>query len=112
MSVADVGPDGRVVADNIKRIRHVREISLREMESRLRELGRPIHATGLVRIEQYQRRVDIDDLAAIAEVLGVPPARLLAAGDYAEDMHRELLERLDRIERMLIDDGQRRLDPA
>ncbi|AYF31479.1 hypothetical protein CSH63_29340 [Micromonospora tulbaghiae] len=75
MPTVDIGPLGQQVASNVKALRG--STSLRELESRLRELGRPILASGLVKLEAGRRRVDIDDLVALARALRVPPIRLV-----------------------------------
>ncbi|MCP9990022.1 helix-turn-helix transcriptional regulator [Streptomyces albogriseolus] len=50
------------------------------MAERLTALGRRISQSGVTRLETGQRRIDVDDLTALASVLGVRPARLLPAG--------------------------------
>jgi transcriptional regulator with XRE-family HTH domain len=80
MPTSDIGATGRRVAENVRRLRLARELSLRDLSAKLAELGRPILPSGLLKIEHGQRRVDVDDLAALAEVLGVLPGRLLAEG--------------------------------
>lgn len=42
--------------------------------------GRPMSASVLGKVEAGTRRVDVDDLVALAAALGVPAARLLPAG--------------------------------
>lgn len=41
------------------------------------QAGRPIRQTAIVRLEKQKRQVTVDDLAALASVLGVTPAQLL-----------------------------------
>lgn len=76
------GATGRQVRENIKRIREARDMSWAQMSRFLERAGRPIAALGLRRIEDGSRRVDVDDLMAIAVVLDVTPNDLLlpAAG--------------------------------
>lgn len=50
---------------------------VRELSARLKSLGRPILPSGITKIEQGQRRVDCDDLVALAVALKVTPNRLL-----------------------------------
>ena len=50
---------------------------LRRTEPRLAELGREIPSLGLRRIEAGERRVDADDLVALALALDVTPLALL-----------------------------------
>ena len=49
-------------------------------------LGRFMHASGISKIEQLDRRIDVDDLVALAVALDVSPNRLLlgAAADSTE----------------------------
>ena len=55
-------------------------MSLQELENRLTELGRRITVSGLSRIENEDRRVEVDDLMAIALALNVSPLGLLLPG--------------------------------
>jgi len=72
-----LGPTGIAVAENVRRVREDRGFSFAELERRLIEVGRRIPVLGLAHIERGRRRVDSDDLAALALVLGVSPATLL-----------------------------------
>ncbi|MBT8162727.1 MULTISPECIES: helix-turn-helix domain-containing protein [Arthrobacter] len=71
----DIGPTGKTVARNLKRLRG--NITLRELQQRLRGVGHEISASGIQKIEAGVRRVDVDDLVALAVVLGVNPNALL-----------------------------------
>jgi len=73
----EVGPVGSNVAVNVRRIRKVRGLTTRQLSARLAEAGRPIPASGITRIEQELRRVDVDDLTALAAALGVRATQLL-----------------------------------
>lgn len=75
MPTVDLGPLGQQLAKNVKALRG--STPLRELEARLRDLGRPILASGLVKLEGGRRRVDIDDLVALARALRVPPILLV-----------------------------------
>lgn len=66
----------------MKRIRG--ELSLRDLESRLEDLGTRITASGLQKIEAGSRRVDVDELLALAVALNVNPNALLLP-NYAGD---------------------------
>ncbi|WP_136623278.1 XRE family transcriptional regulator [Mycobacterium attenuatum] len=82
-----LGPTGETVRSNIKRIRERRRIAVTELSARMRKLDRSIPPLGIHRIEDGQRRVDVDDLAAFAVALGVSPASLLMPqSDTAHDM--------------------------
>jgi len=63
------------VRHNIIRLRGAR--TYKSVSEALEKLGRPIAPLGLKRIEDGERRVDADDLIALAEVLSVSPAVLL-----------------------------------
>jgi hypothetical protein len=73
----DLGPIGVAVAANIEGLRESRNLSYAELSRRLDERGRPIAPLGLTRIRDHQRRVDVDDLVALALALDVSPATLL-----------------------------------
>jgi len=61
----------------VERLRKVRGLSLRDLSARMADAGRPILPIGLSRMANGRRRVDADDLAALAKVLEVDPAALL-----------------------------------
>jgi transcriptional regulator with XRE-family HTH domain len=71
------GPTAERVSRNVAELRERRGLSLAELSARLVLLGRPILGTGLHKIEKGTRRVDVDDLVALAMALGVTPTRLL-----------------------------------
>ncbi|MET9973871.1 helix-turn-helix domain-containing protein [Streptomyces microflavus] len=80
----ELGPTGRAVAANVKRLREGRRLTLRALSALMREHGRPLSADALNKIENGAsteprpiRRVDADDLMALAVVLGVHPSALL-----------------------------------
>lgn len=52
-------------------------MTLRDVAARLVEVGRPLPHTSVSDIENGSRRVDVDDLTALAIVLGVSPITLL-----------------------------------
>jgi transcriptional regulator with XRE-family HTH domain len=52
-------------------------MSTAALSARLTELGQPIQDTGITKIEKGDRRVDVDDLVALAVALGVTPNALL-----------------------------------
>jgi transcriptional regulator with XRE-family HTH domain len=73
----DLGPVGVAVAANIERLRESQNLSYAKLSKQLDQLGRPIAPLGLTRIRDLQRRVDVDDLIALALALGVSPTTLL-----------------------------------
>lgn len=98
----ELGPTGVRVAENVRELRDRARLSLADLARKLADLGRPLSALALRRIEdaatsqseesRKPRRVDVDDLMALAFALGVTPNRLLlaeAAGDpqSLDDFH-------------------------
>ncbi|MCC3653214.1 helix-turn-helix transcriptional regulator [Streptomyces sp. S07_1.15] len=88
----ELGPTGRTVAANVKRLREGRGLTLRALSKALREKGRPLSADALNKIENGAseeprpiRRVDADDLVALAVALDVHPAALLLPHTAASD---------------------------
>jgi hypothetical protein len=73
----DTGPIGTAVAANIETLLESQNLSYAELSRRLDKLGRPIAPLGLTRIRDHKRRVDVDDLVALALALGVSPTTLL-----------------------------------
>lgn len=69
------GPTAANVAANLKELRGSQ--SLRALSARLAEIGHPLAASALQRIESGERRVDVDDLTALACALDVSPLALL-----------------------------------
>ncbi|MFE2684047.1 helix-turn-helix domain-containing protein [Streptomyces mirabilis] len=65
------------MAQNIKRIRRARNLDQKEVSALLKGIGRPMLPTVVSKIERGERRIDVDDLVAIALVLNVSPAALL-----------------------------------
>ncbi|WP_202551059.1 helix-turn-helix transcriptional regulator [Streptomyces sp. SID8352] len=70
-----LGSVGQRVAKEIARLRG--RTTVRELSARLGKLGRPILPSGITKIEQGKRRVDVDDLVALSVALQVTPTRLL-----------------------------------
>ncbi|MGA5472535.1 helix-turn-helix domain-containing protein [Streptomyces arboris] len=64
--------------------REARGWEQRELAERLTQAGRPMTQPIVSRIESGTRRVDVDDLVALAAVFGVSPAVLLPAAEADE----------------------------
>jgi transcriptional regulator with XRE-family HTH domain len=56
-------------------------MSYAELSRLTGQAGRPIATLGLARLEQGSRRIDVDDLFAIATALAVSPLSLLMVED-------------------------------
>ncbi|MFE7719591.1 helix-turn-helix domain-containing protein [Nocardia rhizosphaerihabitans] len=72
-----LGATGETVRANVARHRKRLDLSYADLARRLESAGRPIPVLGLSRIEAGDRRVDADDLVALAYVLEVNPHALL-----------------------------------
>lgn len=70
-----------MLMNNIRTIREANRVTYVELSQRLEALGRPIAVLGLRRIEKGERRVDVEDLLALAQALGVHPIDLLVPAD-------------------------------
>ncbi|MFM9595801.1 helix-turn-helix domain-containing protein [Streptomyces scabiei] len=82
---AQYGPTAEAVAENVKRLRERRSMTIYSLSGALEKVGRPITPSAIAKIERQQRQVNVDDLAALAVVLGVSPsALLLPLDDSAE----------------------------
>lgn len=71
------------VAANIRAARHAIGMDLRTMSERLAAMGRKLSTSGISKVENGDRRVDVDDLTAIAHLLRTSPAALLTPPDDA-----------------------------
>ncbi|WP_369222438.1 helix-turn-helix domain-containing protein [Streptomyces sp. R39] len=86
----ELGASGRAVAANVKRLRKARGWSLRALSEELSAVGRGLSQDAINKIEngaeegttKQIRRVDADDLIALAVVFGVAPAALLVPLTY------------------------------
>lgn len=92
------GPTAETVAANVTRIRESQNLNYTQLSERLVNVGRPISAVGVRRIESGERRVDADDLVALAAALGVSPITLLmpvteSANDRVSILNREVSAR-------------------
>lgn len=90
MASKQPGPVGEVTRTNLRRIREEQGISLRDLAKRLAAVGYPILASGLGRIELGERRVDVDDLFALALALRISPLQLLLPGERRVDSRLSL----------------------
>jgi transcriptional regulator with XRE-family HTH domain len=78
-------PTSERVAANITRLRKSQSLTMRGLCDRMRDVGRPILPPGLNKMEHGGRRVDVDDLVALALALDVSPAQLLLAPVARDD---------------------------
>lgn len=69
-----------IVARNVAELRDQRRLSVRALSERLTDVGHPILASGISKIENGERKVSVEDLLALAVTLDVSPVRLLLPG--------------------------------
>lgn len=72
------------VARNVAELRDARRLTVRALSAALDEQGRKILPSGITKVENRSRSVDVGDLVALAVALGANPNRLLlppVAGD-------------------------------
>jgi transcriptional regulator with XRE-family HTH domain len=82
----ELGDVGEHVAEAVSMLRRRRGWDQRTLAEHVAEAGRSMTASVVGKIEAGTRRVDSDDLVALAVALGVAPARLLlAAGGDPEE---------------------------
>lgn len=65
------------VSANVKRLRKEKNLGLRGLANKLGDAGRPLGHSAVDQIEKGTRRVDVDDLIALAAALDVSPITLL-----------------------------------
>jgi transcriptional regulator with XRE-family HTH domain len=73
----EIGPVGETVRGNVADLRKRRGLTLRDLSEKMTAAGRPMAYNTLSEIERGARRVDVDDLVALAVALGAPPIDLL-----------------------------------
>lgn len=77
--VKELGAAGRRVAANVRRLRVDKSLTTAALSRRLAALGNPIIDTSITKIERGVRKVDVDDLVALAAALEVAPELLLSS---------------------------------
>ena len=88
----ETGPAGHRAAANVRALRNARGLTLAQLSDRMTAAGRPIIPSGLGKIEQGLRSVDVDDLVALAIALHVSPNRLLLPAEARPDHDVALTE--------------------
>lgn len=80
-----LGPIGEQVRANVERVRDARGMTKKELSEKVGGLGRPIPPLGISRVEAGTRRVDADDLVALALALNVSPLALLLPPEWSDE---------------------------
>jgi hypothetical protein len=82
-------PAGLTLSDNLARavasLRKQRRLPMTELEALLRAIGMPIPRQGLMRLEAGKRKVDLEEVVALAQVFNVPPLLLLFPVGHAAE---------------------------
>jgi transcriptional regulator with XRE-family HTH domain len=81
----EIGPTGETVRANVARVRKRQGLTLRDAADRLTDIGHPMAHNTVSEIERGARRVDVDDLMALAAALDVSPATLLMPATTREE---------------------------
>lgn len=86
-------------------MRKARGMSTYTLADKLTEIGWPIQQASLARIETGLRRINVDDLVALAEALGVTPDDLLGdvVAGYPYPPGHIITERLVMLQQAVID---------
>ncbi|WP_308217747.1 helix-turn-helix domain-containing protein [Streptantibioticus silvisoli] len=79
------GPTSMCVAKNLERLRKARQLNQKDLSALLKALGRPMLPTVVSKIERGDRRVDVDDLVALALALNVSPLSLLLPAESGDE---------------------------
>ncbi|MEU4950023.1 helix-turn-helix domain-containing protein [Streptomyces lavendulae] len=82
----EIGPMGAYVAANVKRLRESLPLTTEQLAERTTGYGRPMRGNTITKIEKGQRRVDVDDLTALALALETRPDALLLPGTIVGDI--------------------------
>lgn len=83
----ELGPTAEAVRINLQRLRYEARLSLRQLADRMPPGPGALSHSSIGEIERGVRRVDVDELTALAAVLGVSPATLLLPVSFDLDAH-------------------------
>ncbi|HEU0237843.1 MAG TPA: hypothetical protein VFR11_01000 [Micromonosporaceae bacterium] len=85
-----LGPAGELTRQTVRTLRLRRNLQYKQISEALAAVGRPIPTLGLSRLEDGDRRVDVDDLVALSLVFDLPAAGFLLPGSYREGQQIEV----------------------
>lgn len=83
-----LGPTGETVRANIRTLRELRGYSQTDLSQRLNAGGYQLSTNAISQIEIGARRVDVDDLMALAAAIEVTPLALLLPPVMGADVYR------------------------
>jgi hypothetical protein len=91
------GPVGRTLIKALEELLQATGLSQRRLAAELERIGRPIPALGIARILKGERRVDVDELVALAVLFGVNMTSLVlpihATADDVVELTPEVQQR-------------------
>lgn len=88
-----IGAAGQRLAENLRRIRSTRGLTTEQLAGKLVERGVTINPSSITKIEKQDRRVTVDEMAALANALDVEPVALLRPeGTDASSIAEEIKE--------------------
>ena len=107
----ELGEAGTAVRKAVRRARHRNDWTLDQLSERMADAGRPMSKATLSQIETGNRRVDVDDLVALAFALMIAPADLLPATDEDRAVRTEIETRFEELreESRRVDEQSQRL---
>lgn len=87
--IKDLGPIGDTARYRIRKARESRGNTAVELSGMVRAIGRDLSPVAIRRIEFGARRIDVDDLLALAQVLDISPlALVLPLGESPDEEFR------------------------
>lgn len=81
----DTGPSAETAAANLKRLREAKNLTYTELSKRMAANGRTLSPLAVRRIEEGDRRIDVDDLMSLSIALDVSPTYFLMPATEAEE---------------------------
>lgn len=92
-----IGQAGETVRINAVKFRKQRGLTLKDVAQRLGQEGWPLSRNTVNEIELGARRIDVDDLVALAAALEVLPIDLLGVDHTIDAVPSYVLDQLSRI---------------
>jgi len=77
-----LGPTGTRLGPQLRAVRRARNLTLGGLSCVLTDLGHPINVSALAKAEKGQRRIDVDDLIALAVAVDTSPNALLLPAKF------------------------------
>ncbi|WP_433699268.1 helix-turn-helix domain-containing protein [Nocardiopsis sp. CA-288880] len=87
---SSIGPTGQQIGQNVAVIRGQQGVTTEQLAQRLTDVGVPIKASAITKVEKGQRRLTVDELVALAVVLDVNPSALMLPVEVDRDRPVEI----------------------